>query len=185
MSSAIATLLTSVLLMGMPAALLAQDKSAAPAEVSSVLAQPQWAGQARMRFFAFDVYDARLWVAPGFKPRDYAQTPFALELTYLRKLDGRAIAERSLKEMRRQGSFAAEQEQRWLNAMEQAFPDVRDGDRLTGVHLPGTGARFLLNGQVRATISDPEFSRYFFGIWLSESTSEPQMRSQLLAALKP
>jgi hypothetical protein len=33
----------------------------------------------------------------------------------------------------------------------------------------------------RASIDDPEFSRYFFGIWLSPHTSEPKMRGELLA----
>lgn len=158
---------------------------ALPPEVSSSLANPQWAGSARMRFLTLDIYDARLWVGSGFKARDYAQTPLALELSYLRKLDGKAIAERSLKEMRRSGSFSPEQEQRWLAAMEQAFPDVKAGDRLTGLHIPGSGARFFFNGQLRASINDAEFSRYFFGIWLSENTSETALRTQLLARLAP
>jgi hypothetical protein len=29
-------------------------------------------------------------------------------------------------------------------------------------------------------VADPEFSRLFFGIWLSQATSEPEMRRALL-----
>jgi hypothetical protein len=43
------------------------------------------------------------------------------------------------------------------------------------------GARFWFNGQLRATVPDAEFSRLFFGIWLAETTSEPHLRSALLA----
>jgi hypothetical protein len=128
-----------------------------------------------------EIYQARLWTRAGFSAADYLQSPFALELNYARSLTGRLIAERSLKEMRRQGSISPEREQAWLEAMVQAFPDVKAGDRITGLHTPGVGARFWFNGQSRPAVRDVDFSRMFFGIWLSEATSEPQMRTQLLA----
>ena len=134
-----------------------------------------------MRFFGFDVYDSSLWVAPGFKAASYAQSALILELTYLRSLGGQAIAKRSITEMRRSGPISAEQEQRWLAAMEQSFPDVKNGDRITGVHKPLIGASFWFNGTARAPINDAEFSRLFFGIWLSSATSEPALRTALLA----
>lgn len=158
----------------------AQTTTVLPKEVATELPGAVYAGAARMRFFAFDVYDSKLWVAPGFKANDYAQHAFALELAYLRNLSGVAIAERSLKEMRRVGNISADQEQRWLKAMKDAFPDVKEGDRIVGLHTPGVGARFWFNGQSRASIADAEFSRYFFGIWLSENTSEPKLRASLL-----
>lgn len=165
---------------------LAQVKGTAEPGVSlptELAGESAWAaptGPARMRFFGLDIYDARLWAPPGFKPSDYAQSPLALELTYFRNLSGRAIAERSLKEMQRQGPISAEQEKTWLAAMLQAFPDVKSGDRIVGAHTPGTGARFWHNGQARATVRDVDFSRTFFGIWLSDATSEPQLRARLL-----
>jgi len=157
----------------------------APPEVAAELPNAQAAGSARMRFFGLDIYDARLWIGTGFRASTYAQHPLALELTYLRTLSGRAIAERSLKEMRRLGTIAAAQEQRWLGAMEDTFPDVKNTDRITGLHLPATGARFWLNGQLRGTVADTEFSRLFFGIWLSDATSEPRLRAELLARAAP
>lgn len=157
----------------------------APQEVESELPQGQFSGAARMRFFGFDIYDSRLWVGSGFRASQYDKSPLALELTYLRTLKGRQIAERSLQEMQRCMRPSAEQEQRWLAAMTDAFPDVGPGDRITGMHQPGTGARFWVNGQPRATIRDADFSRCFFGIWLAESTSEPKLRTQLLERAAP
>jgi hypothetical protein len=66
--------------------------------------------------------------------------------------------------------------------MQDAFPDVKEGDRITGIHLPTVGARFYFNGQLRATVKDVAFSQQFFGIWLSPTTSEPRLRTELLAA---
>jgi hypothetical protein len=156
-----------------------------PRELASALPTAQAAGSARMRFLGLAIYDATLWVTPGFQAASYAQHPLALELRYLRSLSGRAIAERSLAEMRRAGPLEENTEQRWLAAMQAAFPDVKDGDRLTGLHTPGEGTRFWFNGQPRATVADAEFSRLFFGIWLADSTSEPRLRSALLAGLAP
>ncbi len=138
-------------------------------------------GSSRMRFFGFDIYDAALWVGPGFRASQYAQHALVLDLLYLRKLSGQAIAERSIEEMRRAGKLAADQEQRWLTDMVRLFPNVRQGDRLSGLHQPRAGARFWFNGQALGNIADPEFSRLFFGIWLADTTSEPRLRSALLA----
>ncbi len=152
-----------------------------PPYLTSALPDAQWSGAARMRFFAFDVYDAALWVAPGFRSSRYAQSTLALELSYLRRLKGQSIAERSIDEMRRGATISTVQEKNWLAAMQAAFPDVQAGDRITGVHQPTLGAQFWFNGQLRATVPDVEFSRLFFGIWLAETTSEPRLRSALLA----
>ena len=156
------------------------DAANLPAELQSALPAARSLGAGRLRFLGMGIYDSRLWVPGGFNASAYAQYPFALELNYLRSLSGKLIAERSLREMRRQGNISAEREQAWLQAMLQAFPDVNAGDRITGLHTPGLGARFWFNGQPRPAIADTEFSRVFFGIWLSEASSEPQLRSQLL-----
>jgi hypothetical protein len=139
----------------------------------------------RLRVWGFEVYDARLWTSVGFRHGQYTQFPFALELQYLRKLQGAAIASRSIDEMRRVGSFSDAQAQIWGGAMRELFPDVRQGERITGINLPGVGAEFWVNGQLAGVVKDPAFARLFFGIWLDERTSEPKMRAQLLQGLQP
>lgn len=144
------------------------------------LPEVQAAGQGTLRFFGLDIYRARLWVSPGFLPEDYAAGPLALELTYQRSFTARAIAERSIEEMRRIGRFSDAQAARWQQALQNALPDVKAGDRLTGLHRPGVGAQFQIQGRSVGEVADPEFSRLFFGIWLSPATSEPRLREALL-----
>ena len=139
----------------------------------------------RLRVWGFEVYDARLWTPRGFRHSLAAQFPFALELQYLRKLEGSAIASRSIDEMRRVGSFSDAQAQTWLAAMRDMFPNVASGERITGINLPGEGAEFWVNGQRVGLVKDETFARLFFGIWLDERTSEPKMRAQLLQGLQP
>jgi hypothetical protein len=139
----------------------------------------------RLRVWGFEVYDVRLWTPVGFRHGQYPKSPFALELQYLRKLEGSAIASRSIDEMRRVGSFTDAQAQTWLAAMREMFPNVSAGERITGVNLPGEGAEFWVNGQRVGVVKDVNFARLFFGIWLDERTSEPKMRAQLLQGLQP
>ena len=137
-------------------------------------------GEATLRYFGLRVYNARLWTLPDFRASQPVDQPLLLELEYLRELRGSAIAERSLKEMARGGSFSEAQAQRWLSGMLRIFTDVKTGDRISGQHLPGQGARFWLNGRPTGQIDDPDFARLFFGIWLAPTTSEPGMRLSLL-----
>lgn len=142
------------------------------------------AGQGPLTWFGLRVYQARLFTPPGFDVREFAKSPFALELTYQRALLGRDIAQRSIAEMRKAGTFTDAQAQRWREAMDAIFPDVRDGDRITGIHRPGQGAAFVVNGRPAGEIADPVFAQLFFAIWLGPNTPEPTLRAQLLGEVR-
>lgn len=154
-----------------------------PPELATDLPGAAWRGTGVMRFFGLHIYDIRLWAAAPLAG-DGAAQPLALELIYARKLDGAQIASRSIDEMRRIGPFSDAQAADWLAAMTRLFPDVRAGDRLTGVQQPGRAARFHFNGQFRGEVADADFARRFFGIWLSPKTSEPRMRAVWLGGDK-
>ncbi|MBA4175871.1 MAG: hypothetical protein C0505_04835 [Leptothrix sp. (in: Bacteria)] len=151
-----------------------------PPELAGALPGARRLGSATLRFFGLRVYDARLWVGAQSPGADWVAVPFALELQYARSLKGEQIAERSLTEMRRQGEIAEAVAERWLGNMKQLFPDVEPGDRITGLNLPGVGARFFVNGNLRGEPREADFARMFFGIWLSPRSSEPVLREQLL-----
>jgi len=137
-------------------------------------------GQAQLRLLGLGIYQARLWALPGFRADLALDQPVVLELTYLREFQGSSIAQRSLDEMRRAGPLGEAQAQRWLAEMRRLFPDVRPGDRIAGLHLPGQGARFWQDGRPLGEVADAEFGRRFFGVWLAPTTSQPAMRLSLL-----
>ncbi len=153
---------------------------AVPPEVAAAVPGATLQGSGRLRFIGLSVYDARLWRGAAPVAADWMAAPLALELIYLRGLVGKQIAERSIKEMRRQRDLTDDEATRWLAAMTQIFPDVKEGDRITGLVVPGLGARFAINGVVKGDVRDLEFAKLFFGIWLSEKTSEPALRRALL-----
>jgi Chalcone isomerase-like len=161
--------------------LLARAKAQpTPTELAAELPGAKLQGSGILRFLGLKIYDARLWVQPEFAPENWARLPLALELEYARNLPGAQIAERSLKEMRRQAEITPETAGRWLSAMKQLFPDVKTGDRITGLHLPAQGARFFLNGRLLGDVRDSEFAKVFMGVWLSDKSSEPTLRQALL-----
>ena len=153
-----------------------------PLEVRSHLGpQARLRGSARLRWLGLSIYDARLWVGPVFEPQRYEAAPLALELIYARALKGPLIAERSIDEMRRAGPLAEDEARRWLSFMKEVFPDVVEGDRITGAWDPSDArSAFHVNGGAPRTLRDPAFGPRFFGIWLSPHSSQPAMRQQLL-----
>ena len=169
-----------------PVALHAAE-AAVPPEVQAALPGARLQGQGRLRFFGLHIYDARLWVGPDY-PReapaseDFARHPLALELDYARALDGAKIAERAIVEMERVSKLAPAQAEAWLALMKQAFPDVKAGDRITGLQAPGASARFFVNARPSAELRDAEFTQRFFAIWLGPQTSEPKLRAALLGS---
>ncbi|MEM7046137.1 MAG: chalcone isomerase family protein [Pseudomonadota bacterium] len=134
-------------------------------------------GQGRYRYLLFNVYDAQLF-APG--GAWHADQPYALVLSYLRYLRGDLIAKRSAEEIRKQGF---EQEQiltEWQEKMTALFPDVNKNTSITGIRTEQGHTLFYFNDQFIGRIDDTQFSDLFFGIWLSEATTAPGLRRQLL-----
>lgn len=159
----------------------ADDASAPPTFVHQALPGATLLGQGQMRFLGLRIYDARLWAGPQFEAADFGAYPLALELSYRRAFTGAAIAQRSIDEIERQGELTPAQAQRWLKALTAMLPDVQPGERLTGLYQPGLGIRLWHGQQALGAIDDAELARRFFGIWLSSRTSEPGLRSALLA----
>jgi hypothetical protein len=158
--------------------LRANAPPAVPTEIVDALPDARLQGGMRYHWLGLHVYDARLWTGtPLRQDGDLDSRPYALELAYARRLEGKAIAERSLDEMRRLETISATDAQDWLQAMRIAFPDVAPGDRL---HRPGRGVQFLHNGRVTGEVAERRFARLFFGIWLSSASREPELRAQLL-----
>ena len=134
-------------------------------------------GEGRMRWFGLHLYDAALWVSGAEWQWDSA---FVLDLRYARDFAGRRIADTSADEMKRMGLVDAGRVEAWRAEMQRVFPDIKSGDRLSGVFRPGVGAEFFHHGLSTGVIRDPEFARVFFSIWLDPRTREPKLRAALL-----
>jgi hypothetical protein len=171
-------LLLVLLAFLLPAGALAQPS---PAYVRQVLPDATLVGQGLYRWFGLTIYKARLW---GDKTKvtvtGWASSPFALELEYTRSLYGEKIAIASIDEIKKLGFGNSTQHEQWLTDMKKIFPNVGEGNQLTGIFAPGQPSRFFFNGKPIGDIADPEFGPAFFGIWLHPKTSAPKLRQLLL-----
>jgi len=145
---------------------------------------PRLAGDARLTWFGFHVYDAQLFVPERFDASQPVAHPFVLELTYARALKGRSIAETSRDEIARLGFGDPAQRERWFEQMAGIFPDVDRGRRIAGLNVPRQGVRFYVDDREAGRIDDAEFARAFFAIWLDRRTRSPQVRAGLLRGVE-
>jgi hypothetical protein len=142
-------------------------------------------GQGRLTWWGFSAYDAKLWAADGLTRAGFERHPFALELAYLRAFKSEEIVRVSLDEMARTGGAAPHELQAWQPQLAALIPDVAPGDRITGLHRPGRGALFYVNGRFVGGIADSRFSRSFFSIWLGAATAQPGLRLALFGETPP
>ena len=163
------------------APLHAQNAIAAPplaAAATAGMPELKTLGGGMLRFMGFQVYNVYLWTPAG-GSFDRSK-PYVLDLQYLRTFSAKQLAERSIDEMRGQGTGSEAVYPKWLSEMQRVFADVKEGDRLTGVVTPFRTSKFFYNGAYRGEVVDPAFADAFFGIWLSEKSSQPRVRNLLL-----
>ena len=139
--------------------------------------QPHMVGNTTFRVLLWDIYDATLYAPHG---RWQAKQPYALRLTYHRGFSGTDIAARSAEEIHQLGYTNSAQLERWQQQMQAMFPDVGSQSQLTGVRDAQGHAHFYHNKAYLGQIADPDFSHWFFGIWLAPNTQEPSLRRELL-----
>jgi len=165
-------------------ALIAMACTVMPAQAATwrdVLPDAQALGSGELRWFGLRVYTARLWSER--QPFD-AGAPFALELTYHLGISRQTFVATSLDEIERLFGkrYDAATLKRWEGEMNRAFTDVRAGDQLVGVFMPGQGCRFYSRSRLLAEIRDTEFAGAFFAIWFDERTRKKDLRAQLLGS---
>lgn len=172
-----------MLLCGMASSVNAAPPMSTPMSTvaSQYVPQPVVVGKGRLSVAFWDVYDAS-FIAPssGVSAAVERKGPFALELHYLLDLSGKDIAERTIDEIEGQGFSDKAKLTEWKTQLETIMPDVQDGTRLTGISTAQGETVFYKNDKKVGTISDKEFGRQFFAIWLGEKTSEPALRRNLL-----
>lgn len=143
----------------------------------------QW-GSGEMSWLGFSLYRATLWVVGEPATKLPANVPSALQLDYLRDIPRDRLVQSSIDEMRRMGASDV-QLQAWEPELRRVFPDVKEGDNITGVHYPGRAAVFFHRGRPIGEVVDGEFARFFFAIWLDPRSRSPSLRAALLKRPEP
>lgn len=176
--TAIALMATIAMMATMTAARAEAWRDAWPG-TADARADVRMVGEGDFRWFGIRIYTAQLWAAQTPVTLD---TPLALRLTYARGISGERLTDTSMDEIKRLAAVTIPEAtlDQWRAALSRVLPDVRAGDVLTGVYLPGQGARFYAGDRALGALEDPMLARAFFSIWLDPSTRAPALRRHLL-----
>ncbi|WP_299801947.1 chalcone isomerase family protein [uncultured Shewanella sp.] len=137
-------------------------------------------GRGEMQWWWFSLYRATLLTLDG----DYKQgeSPLVLDIEYFQEIPSERLVEATLDQWQHLG-VSKQNQQKWLAAINSIWPDVVEGDKLT-LRVLGSGvSQFYFNGEPLAEPMPKGFSEDFLAIWLSEATSRPELRKQLLGEL--
>lgn len=63
---------------------------------------------------------------------------------------------------------------------ESCLSDLKEGDSLTFLYVPGAGLTVLLRGRATGTIAGADFAGSLFSIWLGPKPADPSLKNQLL-----
>lgn len=167
---------------------------------------PPWSnmtpvGQARLKVLFWSIYEATLYSGHSISGDNISDhsisassdknsdtrfswpdtVPFALALEYQRDFSAADLVKETGRQWQAMGMTVPEN---WLEQLQEILPDVKKGDSIT-LHVDDAGnSTFYINAREAGMIRDPEFSRQFSAIWLSDQTTQPAMRRQLIGEEK-
>lgn len=133
-------------------------------------------GDARMEYLFWDVYDATLFTTTGeYKLGD---NPIKFKLTYLRDFAAKDIVKATNEQWQHLGKKQLTTQ--YSDKLLAMWPNIKKGESLTLVTNKQGLSVFYHNDKHIGEINEPGFAADFLAIWLSENTSEPALRKQLL-----
>ncbi|MCE0557712.1 chalcone isomerase family protein [Motilimonas sp. E26] len=140
----------------------------------------QKVGSGQMEWLFFSLYDASLYSETGTYQSN--RFPMALQIKYHKQIDKKHLIEATQEQWQHLGIDEKAQKS-WLLELDNIWPDVNGGDVLTFVVQADASNMFYFNNKPIGKVQDGEFSTAFLAIWLSENTSRPELRQQLIGAL--
>ncbi|MGI2107264.1 chalcone isomerase family protein [Shewanella frigidimarina] len=134
-------------------------------------------GKADMSLLWLDIYSAKLFSIDGKYQAN--RFPMTLDIQYHRDIDAIDLVDATIEQWQHLG-FTEANIALYRQQLVNAWPDVKEGDRLTFRVNNPEDAAFLLNDTPYYQVSNAQFPEAFLDIWLSEKTSRPELRNQLI-----
>lgn len=132
-------------------------------------------------------YDACFHAGKDSAPATFlAGAPIRLEIHYRRGFSAADIISGGDALLRRNVSAETLKSlQDRLAKLNQAYVDVKAGDRYTLTYVPAKGTTLRLNGTPLVTVEGADFAAAYFRIWLGEDPISPSLRDLLLGKGNP
>lgn len=138
-------------------------------------------GKSELSWFLISIYEAQLFTPSG--TFTYGEYPQALEIEYYRNISKEDLI-KATKEQWKKQSITHPELNAWLVELEKVFPDVKPADKLLFSIDEKGNNQFFLNNKPIGAIANQDFSRLFLDIWVSERTTYPDLRLELIGESK-
>ena len=139
-------------------------------------------GKATFSILFWDVYNSKLLTTSGKFPMQSNNETLIYKIEYLKNATAEELITHTIEQWQHL-EVTAQNYQPFLPKLSKIWPDIKSGDSLALVMTQQSSA-FYYNNKLVGSIDDPKFGPLFLDIWLSEKTSEPALRQQLLGNIK-
>ncbi len=134
-------------------------------------------GSATLKVLFWTIYDSYLYTPNGIY--DGVEPGLALQINYRRNISRSDLIDRTRGEWQKLDLYQTGCEE-WLGALEAMWPNLKRGDELILQVDKDLNSNFFFNGELIGSIEDSRFTESFLAIWLSENSSYPRLRNQLV-----
>jgi hypothetical protein len=135
-------------------------------------------GQTTFTVLFWDIYTSQLLTSSGEYPLIDSKDNLLFDINYLRGIKSEDLIKRTIEQWRHLG-IAEDKYQIYIPLLKNMWPDIQKGDNLSILIHQGRST-FYFNKQYLGFIDEVEFGEIFLAIWLSENTSQPSLRNELL-----
>jgi len=135
-------------------------------------------GSSIFTFLFWDLYESQLFTTSGHYPVQAPDEKLLYEINYFKAISAKDLVEKSVEQWQHLQVPASRYEP-YLAKLERIWPDIQPGDKLTMV-MSQQNSAFYYNQRLVGVIGSDTFGPLFLDIWLSENTSQPDLRASLL-----
>lgn len=142
-------------------------------------------GVRKATFFKINVYVAALYI-----PRRTADAreiisssrPFELDLQFVRGVSAKQIRDGFQDGFAQSGGDDGALKDR-IATLEGWMEDIRAGERMSFVGMPGAGVQFSFAGRLKGSLQGEDFTRALLAIWLGEHPPNAELKAGLLGGV--
>lgn len=135
-------------------------------------------GKSTFSFMFWDLYNSTLLTTTGNYPVSFENEKLIFQIEYLMDIKKSDLIKKTIEQWQHIG-LKKTQYSRYIKNLEKIWPNIIKGDSLS-LLMQKNMSVFYYNDSYLGQINDPYFGQIFIDIWLSNKTSQPNLRAELL-----
>ncbi|RHW75039.1 chalcone isomerase family protein [Colwellia sp. RSH04] len=138
-------------------------------------------GQTTFSLLFWDLYTSKLMTTSGNYPIGKDSDKLIFQIQYLADISSKDLIDKTIEQWQHIG-LDENDYKHYINELNTIWPNIMKGDSLA-LLMEKDKSLFYFNNQFVGLVDDPNFGQLFIDIWLSEKTSQPSLRDELLGGV--